>query len=135
VAPDPLFERLQRALSPDYRLERELASGGMGIVYVAHEIALDRAVAVKVIRPELDTAHAAEAFMREARILANVPHPNIVSIHKPGEGQDKANVVGLAFGNTNSPTRLRVFAGQRELLAIARRVAGTLFQPKVVLQG
>ena len=51
MAPDPLFERLRRALSPDYRLERELAAGGMGIAYVAHEIALNRAVAVKIIRP------------------------------------------------------------------------------------
>ena len=87
MAPDPLFERLRRALLPDYRLERDLAAGGMGIAYVAHEIALNRAVAVKIIRPELDTAYTAEAFLREAQILASVPHPNIVPIHRTGEGE------------------------------------------------
>jgi len=87
VAPDPLFQRLQRALLPDYELERELASGGMGIVYVAHEVALNRSVAVKIIRLGLDTAHAVEAFHREAQILANVPHANIVPIYRSGQGQ------------------------------------------------
>ncbi len=87
MAPDPLFERLRRALLPDYALERELASGGMGIVYVAHEVALNRSVAVKIIRPGLDTAHAVEAFHREAQILANVPHSNIVPIYRSGQGQ------------------------------------------------
>src|SRR5258705_7237291 len=87
VAPDPLFERLRRALLPDYELERELASGGMGIVYVAHEVALNRSVAVKIIRIGLDTAHAAEAFHPESQILANVPHANIVPIYRSGQGQ------------------------------------------------
>ena len=87
MATDPLFERLQRALSPDYRLERELASGGMGIVYVAHDVTLNSDVAVKIIRPGLDTAHAAAAFLREARILASIHHPNVVAIYRAGEGE------------------------------------------------
>src|SRR5213078_4113920 len=81
MAPDPLFERLQRALLPDYRLERELARGGMGIVYLAHDVTLNCPVAVKLLRPELDTAHTAAAFTREAQILARVSHPNVVTIH------------------------------------------------------
>jgi serine/threonine protein kinase/tetratricopeptide (TPR) repeat protein len=81
---DPLFERLQRALAPDYRLEREIGSGGMGIVYLAHDITLDCPVAVKILRPELATAHAAEAFLREAHILARVRDRNIVTIHHAG---------------------------------------------------
>jgi hypothetical protein len=81
VAPDPLFERLRRALLPDYELERELASGGMGIVYVAHDVTLNVNVAVKIIRPGLETAHAIEAFHREARIIARIDHPNVVKIH------------------------------------------------------
>jgi len=87
VAPDPLFERLRRALLPDYELERELASGGMGIVYVAHDVTLNIDVAVKLLRPELDTAHAAEAFHREARILASIRHPNVVTIYRSQEKQ------------------------------------------------
>ena len=82
---DPLLERLQRALSPDYRVDREVNRGGWGIVFVAHDVTLNCPVAVKVIRPELATAHAADAFLREARILASVRHPNIVVIHRAGE--------------------------------------------------
>ena len=87
MASDPLVARLQRALSPDYRVERELARGGMGIVFRAHDLMLDAPVAVKVIRPELATAHAAESFLREARSLARVRHPNIVAVYRAGEGE------------------------------------------------
>ena len=82
VDPDPLFERLQRALEPDYRLEREIGRGGMGKVFLATDLTLNCPVAVKVMRIELVTAHAAEAFTREAQILAQVRHPNIVTIHQ-----------------------------------------------------
>ena len=87
MTPEPLLERLQRALWPDYRVERELASGGMGMVFLAHDLTLNRPVAIKIIRPELATAYAAEAFLREARILASVRHPNVVAIHRVGEGE------------------------------------------------
>src|SRR5687768_562538 len=85
--PDPLLERLQQAVAPDYRVERELAGGGMGRVYVAHDGGLNRAVAIKVLRPELATAQGAEAFLREGRILASVRHPNVIVIYRAGEGQ------------------------------------------------
>ena len=85
--PDPLLERLQQAVAPDYRVERELAGGGMGRVYLAHEVLLNRPVAIKVLRPELATAEGAESFLREAQMLASVRHPNIVVIYRPGEGQ------------------------------------------------
>jgi len=80
-----LLERLRAALVPDYHVERELARGGMGIVFRAREVTLDRPVAIKIIRPELATARAAERFLREARILASMRHPNVVSVHKAGE--------------------------------------------------
>src|SRR5437899_2179162 len=81
VDSDPLFDRLQRALGPDYRLEHLIGSGGMGKVYLATDLTLNAPVAVKVLRPEIATAHASEAFTREAQILAHVRHPNIVTIH------------------------------------------------------
>jgi len=84
---DLVLERLQRAVSPDYRVERELGSGGMGRVYLAHEVLLNRSVAIKVLRPELATADGAAAFLREAQILAGIQHPNVVVIHKVGEGE------------------------------------------------
>jgi serine/threonine-protein kinase len=87
MAADPLLERLQRAVSPDYRVERELGGGGWGRVCLAYEFMLKREVAIKVLRPELASAAGAEAFLREARILASARHPNIVVIHRTGEGE------------------------------------------------
>ncbi|MGH7674900.1 MAG: serine/threonine-protein kinase, partial [Gemmatimonadales bacterium] len=80
-----LLERLREALAPRYHVERELASGGMGTVFLARDTQLERPVATKILRPELATAYAAERFLREARILADLRHPNIVPIHDQGE--------------------------------------------------
>jgi len=79
-----LLERVRDALRPHYEVEREIASGGMGIVFVAYDPTLDRRVAVKVLRPEMATAVAAERFLREARLLATLSHPNIIAIHQAG---------------------------------------------------
>jgi serine/threonine protein kinase len=68
---DPLKERLQRAVAPDYRVEHRIGEGGMGVVYRAHQVRLNRAVAIKVLRPALFTADGAEAFLREALTLAD----------------------------------------------------------------
>ena len=80
-----LLERLRAALAPEYHVERELASGGMGMVFLGRDSALDRPVAIKIIRPELWSAQAAERFLREARLLATLNHPNVVSIYQVGE--------------------------------------------------
>ena len=85
--PDLLMERLQRAVAPDYQVVRRLGVGGMGTVYLAHEVTLNRDVAIKVLRLELATAEGAESFHREARTLASVRHPNVVVIHRPGQGE------------------------------------------------
>jgi eukaryotic-like serine/threonine-protein kinase len=80
-----LFPAMQAALGPQYRLERELGRGGMGVVFQATDLTLDRRVAVKVVHPEL-TAHPAiaERFLAEARMLARIRHPNIVAVHHAG---------------------------------------------------
>ena len=65
-----------------YRIDRELARGGMGIVYVAHDTRLDRTVALKAL-PE-DVASEPERlqrFEREARLLASLNHPNVATIY------------------------------------------------------
>jgi serine/threonine protein kinase len=62
-----VLDRLREALAPEYEVEREIARGGMGMVFLAREVVLDRQVAIKVIRPELATARAAEKFLSEAR--------------------------------------------------------------------
>jgi tRNA A-37 threonylcarbamoyl transferase component Bud32 len=77
-----VLDRLREALAPEYEVEREIARGGMGMVFLAREVVLDRQVAIKVIRPELATARAAEKFLSEARILANLRHPNVIPVHR-----------------------------------------------------
>src|SRR5207245_385115 len=80
------FDRVRAALAPKgYDVLRELGSGGMGIVVLARHLKLDRLVAVKVIRPEMHTAGAAERFLVEAKTLAILHHPNIVPVYDADE--------------------------------------------------
>jgi serine/threonine-protein kinase len=80
-----LFAALQAVLAPQYRLERELGRGGMGVVFLATDTTLDRAVAIKAVHPEL-AAHPsiARRFLAEARTVARLRHPNIVAVHAAG---------------------------------------------------
>jgi serine/threonine protein kinase len=85
-AGDPLLEALDKAIGFQYRIERLLGRGGMGAVYLAHELALDRDVAIKVLPPEnASTPEVRERFKREARTAARLNHPNIVPLHTFGE--------------------------------------------------
>jgi hypothetical protein len=70
-----------RVVDNKYRVEQLLGRGGMGAVYRARDMRLDRLVAVKVVRPELLEDHdARRRFRREAQIVARLQHPGIVSI-------------------------------------------------------
>ena len=79
--PDDVPAALKRALSGTYEVRRLLGRGGMGVVYLAREIALDRLVALKVILDEKAGKETVERFLSEARLAARLHHPNIVSIH------------------------------------------------------
>jgi serine/threonine-protein kinase len=84
--PSPEFLDLQAALAGEYSLQRELGRGGMGVVYLARDVQLDRDVAIKVLPSHLarDT-QARERFLREARMAAGLSHPHIVPIHRVSE--------------------------------------------------
>ncbi|HEX9365728.1 MAG TPA: protein kinase, partial [Vicinamibacterales bacterium] len=70
-----------RVVDNKYRIEQLLGRGGMGAVYRARDMRLDRLVAVKVVRPELlEDQDARRRFRREAQIVARLQHPGIVSI-------------------------------------------------------
>ncbi|MFL5867825.1 MAG: serine/threonine-protein kinase [Thermoleophilaceae bacterium] len=70
----------------DFRLERELGRGGMGVVYLAEEVRLGRHVALKLIAPDLaEDADFRHRFEREARIAAGLDHPNVVPLFAAGE--------------------------------------------------
>jgi serine/threonine protein kinase len=77
-----LFLSLQAALAGRYSLERELGRGGMGVVFLARDVRLDRPVALKLLPPERAEHQATrERFLSEARMAARLSHPNIVPIH------------------------------------------------------
>ena len=63
-----------------YELGREIARGGMGVVYTARDLVLDREVAVKVMLPRMSAAE----FVRESQIAAKLPHPGIPPVHALG---------------------------------------------------
>jgi streptogramin lyase len=70
-----------------YRIEAVLGRGGMGVVYLATQLSLDRPVAVKVIAPELaGDVLFRERFKRESRIAASIEHPNVIPVYEAGEG-------------------------------------------------
>ena len=95
--------RLPRLLADRYRLERRLGRGGMGTVYAAVDTALERSVAVKLIREDLlGSEEAAERFRREARAAAGFTHPNVVTVHDFGvaAGQRAFLVMELLQGRS-----------------------------------
>jgi eukaryotic-like serine/threonine-protein kinase len=81
-----LLDQLRQALAAQYDVERVIGHGGMGMVVLGRDRALDRAVAIKVISPDLDvTPRHRQRFLQEARIVAKLRHPNIVAVYTVGE--------------------------------------------------
>ncbi|MDX1673614.1 MAG: protein kinase [Longimicrobiales bacterium] len=80
-----LFDRARAALADDYDVREEIGRGGMGAVFRAVDLGLDRPVAIKVLLPELASARAVERFVREARALARLEHPGVIRVHHAGE--------------------------------------------------
>jgi len=69
-----------------YRVEALVGRGGMGVVYRATDLSLERPVALKLIAPELATdEHFRARFLREPRLAASLDHPSVVPIHEAGE--------------------------------------------------
>src|SRR5262245_57995965 len=95
-------------ISGRYRIERAIGEGGMGRVFAARQLGLDRMVAIKVLRPELvHEPGALERFQREARLVASLASDHVVRVHDSGaletgepylvmemlEGEDLATIV------------------------------------------
>ena len=84
--PTALFLAFQEAVAGRFSLDREIGRGGMGVVYLAREVRLDRLVAIKLLPPQFaDQPALRERFLREARTAARLSHPNIVPIHSVDE--------------------------------------------------
>ncbi|HSE17630.1 MAG TPA: serine/threonine-protein kinase [Pyrinomonadaceae bacterium] len=81
-----------------FRIEREIGTGGMGAVYLATHLDLERPVAVKIIRPEFAAdADVSERFLREARTMAKLRHPNAAMIFDAGNLPDGRHFIVMEF--------------------------------------
>jgi serine/threonine protein kinase len=80
-------------LGDRYQVTGEVGRGGMGVVYRARDPLLDREVAVKVVGAQVLDREVEERFVREARIVAKLDHPAIVSIYDIGKHDDRIFIV------------------------------------------
>jgi serine/threonine-protein kinase len=96
------FLAMQEALLGRYSLERELGRGGMGAVYLARDVQLDRPVAIKFLRADLAAdPEARSRFLHEARTAARLAHPHIVPIYAvEADGPRPFLIMALVDGET-----------------------------------
>ncbi|HEY0195230.1 MAG TPA: serine/threonine-protein kinase [Kofleriaceae bacterium] len=84
-----------------YRLERELGEGGMGVVHAAYDPDLQRRIALKVLRIAAPSLEAKDRLLREARAMARLAHPNVVTVHEVGTANGRDYVaMELVLGDT-----------------------------------
>ncbi|MBA3538390.1 MAG: protein kinase, partial [Deltaproteobacteria bacterium] len=86
-----VFGRARDSIGPTfgrYVVERELGAGGMGVVYAAFDPDLERRVALKVLREGI-ADEAEQRLLREARAMARLAHPNVVTVYEVGTAGDR----------------------------------------------
>ena len=97
----PFFERrpymdVPQFIAGRFRIEREIGTGGMGTVYLATHLGLDRPVAVKIIKREFaGDQDVADRFLREARTMAKLRHPHAAMIFDAGNLPDEEYALQL----------------------------------------
>lgn len=116
----PSTAQLQLTL-PQYEVLRLLGRGGMGAVYQGRQITLDRLVAIKILPPELgqDDVQFVERFKNEARAMARLNHPGIVTVHEFGEAADGLLYIVMEYVEGDDIARL--IAG-RKIIPVAEAV-------------
>jgi|GEM_PF-1784554 len=107
-----------------YVLREQIGRGGMGLVYRAHDPKLDRAVAIKVLRRLDDDVTA--RLRREARALAELEHPNIVTIYDVGTSDGRTFIVMPLLSGTTLDSWTRQPRGHAERIAVLLQVAAAL---------
>jgi serine/threonine protein kinase/formylglycine-generating enzyme required for sulfatase activity len=110
----------------EYRLLRQIGSGGMGEIYKAHDTFLDRPVAVKFVHTLHTAPDARQRFLIEARAAARIQHPNVVSVYRVGEIGDRLFIVSELVRGTSLDRLAKPLPWQRVsklALGIARGLA------------
>ena len=128
---------------PGYRVLREIARGGMGRVFAALDLGLDRDVALKILLPGAD----ADRFVRESKITARLPHPGIPPVHALGSLTDGSPFLAMKLvagrtlaeelTTTDRPRLLRAFAQVCQAVGFAhsRGVIHRDLKPQNVMVG
>ncbi|MBI5243416.1 MAG: serine/threonine protein kinase [Elusimicrobia bacterium] len=112
-----------------YRIDKDLGKGGMGLVYGATDINLDRKVAIKIMREELTkSGMEPDMFLSEARMVASLKHPNIVEIHAV---MKEGNQIFLVFEYVYGQPLSKVLSGgkrisMRSTKILLRQIAAAL---------
>src|SRR5918992_1122366 len=132
---EPASERtLKAAFTPGstfagYRIESLVGRGGMGVVYRATDLSLERPVALKLIAPELaEDQRFRERFLREPRLAASLDHPNVIPIYEAGE-HDGQLYLAMRFvegSDLKSVLEREGKLASERALAILAQVAGAL---------
>ncbi len=129
AANDPTADALKRATAGQFRLDREIGRGGMGVVYAAFDEQLQRDVAIKTLPPHLAAdPQVRSRFLREARTAASLSHPNIVPIYSAAE---REGVVFFAMGLVDGESLAERIARERALppsdvVALMRQLSDAL---------
>jgi len=123
-----LQERLTAGLAGRYDVERQLGEGGMAVVYLARDLRHERAVAVKVLRPEVGAEIGAERFLREIKMAAGLTHNHILPVFDSGES---AGLLYYVMPNMEGHSLRHKLDQERQLsleesLRITREVASAL---------
>jgi eukaryotic-like serine/threonine-protein kinase len=105
-----------------YHIERLIAHGGMGSLYLARDPVIDRLVAIKLLKEGFDDAGARERFAREARSAGRLHHPNIVTVFDVGEHHDRPFIA------------MEYVAGETLAQLIKRRAIARLWQKLAILE-
>src|SRR5438309_5623913 len=122
------LERLGAALAERYAIERQIGAGGMATVYLARDLKHDRAVALKVLRPELAAVLGIERFLSEIRVTAHLHHPHILPLFDSGQA---GGLIYYVMPHVEGESLRQWLARERQLpvataIEIARAVAGAL---------
>ncbi len=112
-----------------FRVTRLLGIGGMGEVYLARQLSMDRDVALKILPSRPDRSRAeADRFLHEARLLARLEHPNVVTAHEAGE-DDGILFLAMAYVKGESVAARMATHGamhEKDALKITRKVGRAL---------